>query len=225
MNRLLKMLSSSIGRKLVMAVTGLLLCGFLLVHLAGNILLYVGPDAYNEYAHKLHEQEALLMVGEAGLILLFAAHVFLAIRLTMENRAARRKRYKMKESKIEERFSTVSSENWMFTSGAIVLGFVILHLIDFTFEARTDFAYADFSPYTKAVAILQNPISFAVYLAGSVILGIHLGHGVRSAIQTLGLHHVKYNGLISLASFLFASLVGVGFASFPLWAMLFHRAG
>ncbi len=212
-------LSSSVGKKFVMGVTGLLLCGFLVFHLAGNLLLYVGADAYNHYAHTLHEQKLLVAIAEVGLLVLFAAHIFLAFKTTQENRAARRVEYQTKKSKLQGRMigELVSPEGWMFVSGAIVLAFLILHLSDFRFSLRLQ-GDAGEEPFAKAVRILQDRFSFWVYFLGCLILGVHLGHGFSSAFQSLGIAHPKYNALIRWVGVGFAILVAVGFASFPWWA-------
>ncbi len=219
-NWLVRTLSSTLGKKLVMSLTGLLLCGFLLIHLAGNFLLYVSAEAYNHYAHSLHEQEALIKIGEAGLIVLFVAHIYLAISTTRANRAARRRSYAMKRDKDSIPTGPLHPESWMFISGSIVLLFVILHLVDFTFQVRPDLQYEGKSPYDKAVMILENPLSMAVYLVGSLILGAHLLHGVQSSFQTLGINHPKYNRVIRAASMIFAVVIGLGFASFVVWRLI-----
>ncbi len=219
MSWLLTALSSSIGKKLVMAITGLLLCGFLVVHLAGNFLLYVGSDAYNHYAHALHEQKAALFVAEVGLLLLFLAHLYLAIATARQNRTARRVEYAMKESKLPSRTlaGPVAPENWMFVTGAIVLGFVLVHLADFRFELRNRGA-EDELPHAKAVRLLQDSVSGPVYVVGCIFLGLHLGHGVASSFQTLGLNHPRYNQLLRCFGILFAIVIALGFISFPIWA-------
>jgi succinate dehydrogenase / fumarate reductase cytochrome b subunit len=109
-------------------------------------------------------------------------------------------------------------ETWMFISGAIVLGFLIVHLADFTWELRLRGDTGE-SPFDKAVRILRNPLSFAVYVVGSIILGAHLWHGFASAFQSLGLNNPKYHRLLDRASIVFAIVIGLGFAAFPLWAM------
>ncbi|MEX2286017.1 MAG: succinate dehydrogenase cytochrome b subunit [Planctomycetaceae bacterium] len=227
MKWLVNALSTSVGKKFVMGITGLLLCGFLVVHISGNLLLYAGPAAYNDYANSLHEHEWLLAVAEVGLLLLFLAHIVLAFRTTRENRAARETGYEMKVSKKDnarEFHKLARSDSWMFVSGAVVLAFVLLHLWDFRFEARSDIAYATMQPFEKAVAILQTPLSFSAYIVGSLFLGWHLTHGFASAFQSLGLNHPKFNPLVRWLSLLFAFAVGLGFASFPLWAMFGHSA-
>lgn len=222
---LLRALNSTIGKKFVMAITGLLLCGFLVVHLAGNLLLYVGPEAYNGYASTLHSQEWFVKSAEAGLAVLFFAHLYLAIRTTVDNRHARRHDYVDKETKQSGGIGVFTSST-MFWSGTVLLGFIIWHLIDFTFEARgtvspiDGFAYSDYEHdyFAKAVHLLQNPISAAVYLVGCAALMFHLVHGISSAVQTLGIAHPKWTKVIRTLGIVVAVAFGLGFASFVGWA-------
>ena len=217
-----RLLSSSIGQKFVMAITGLLLCGFLVVHLEGNLLLFVSAEKYNAYAHFLHSQEELLMVAETGLFLLFLAHLYLAFATAWGNSQSRLDQYAMKQSKQPRGNLATSPSAWMFGSGAVILGFVILHLIDMKFLARPDIAYpflderAPNAPYANALAVLSNPISRVVYTLGVLMLGLHLSHGVSSAFQSLGLNHPKYTPLIKWVGRLFAIVIAVGFASLPI---------
>ncbi|MDA0834153.1 MAG: succinate dehydrogenase cytochrome b subunit [Planctomycetota bacterium] len=207
------------GKKFVMAITGLLLCGFLVVHLAGNFLLYVSPEAYNEYAHKLHSQEQLLMVAEVGLFALFIFHIYLAFSLTRDNQQARNVSYARRETKIEVPGPTRRISNWMMATGFVVLGFLILHLADFKFEARS-FDYEGKEPFDKAVMILKNPVTMGLYLAGSIALWVHLTHGFSSAFQSLGLLHPKIKCTIEWIGIIFAGAIGIGFGSFVVWAMI-----
>ena len=210
-----RLLSSSIGQKFVMGVTGLLLCGFLVAHLAGNLLLFVGPKAFNEYAHALHAQWELLIVAEIGLLVLFLAHVYLAIATTYGNTTARNGHYVMKQTKVPGR--VIGANSWMFASGAVVLAFVILHLIDLRFGMRGDLKYLAESdpeaPYQNTMAVLNNPVSRLIYFLGVVVLGAHLSHGFSSAFQSIGLNHPKYMPLIKWGGKIFAVLIAVGFAS------------
>lgn len=223
MSLFLKALSSSVGKKFVMGTTGLLLCGFLVVHLAGNLLLYVGPDAYNKYAHTLHSQGALLLVAEVILYALFLAHIFLAFCTSQENRSARNHRYLVKRSKLDAAPHTTSwpmhPEAWMFTSGAIILFFLIVHLSEFAWEKRLP-GPPDEEPFTKAIRILNNPLTGVVYLVGVVILGIHLWHGFASAFQSLGVTHPRYAAVIKWIGVVFAVVIALGFASFIFFARM-----
>ncbi|MDB4614334.1 succinate dehydrogenase cytochrome b subunit [bacterium] len=227
MSWLLRALSTSIGQKFVMGITGLLLCGFLVAHLGGNFFLFVGADAYNDYAEALHKQEALLKVAEAGLIVLFAVHLYLAFVTTRGNKVARGSRYAMTETKQDVHVVPGGSSSWMFVTGSIVLGFVILHLVDFTFQVRPDIEYSTTSeagdvvartPFEKAKTILSNPVSAVVYLIGCIALGVHLAHGFGSAFQSLGLNHPRYKKIIQTTSVAFGWLIAVGFISFVAWA-------
>ena len=224
MKWLLNALSSSVGRKFVMAITGLLLCGFLVAHLAGNLLLWVSDQAYNDYAHKLHEQALLLAVAETGLFALFIIHIVFAFQLTIGNTLARGTGYANQKAKGEGYgFGFGRPDTWMAISGTLVLGYICLHLIDFKFELRGEGFYNDahgneLLPAAKAEALLKSSTSTIGYLAGIIFLTLHLMHGVPSLFQSLGIYHKKYNGLIKVAGLLFAISMGVGFGSFLLWA-------
>ena len=224
MKWLLNALSSSVGRKFVMAITGLLLCGFLVAHLAGNLLLWVSAEAYNDYAHKLHEQALLLAVAETGLFALFIIHIVLAFRLTIGNNSARGQGYAVQKAKGEgDGFGFGRPDTWMAISGTIVLGYICLHLIDFKFELRGSQFYEDahgneLLPAAKAEALLKTGTSTIGYLAGIVFLTLHLMHGIPSLFQSLGINHKKYNDLIRKSGLLIAVAIGAGFASFLFWA-------
>ncbi len=206
-----------------MGITGLLLCGFLVVHMAGNLLMFVGEDAYNAYAHALHSQEWFVKFAEAGLLLLFLLHLYLAVTLTVNNRDARDKSYAIKHDKDYAEKAPLLASRWMFVSGVIVLGFIILHLWDFTFQLGADDFYVTkdgkaVEPFDKAIAILTQWHVLAVYTLGCLMLGAHLSHGFSSAFRSLGLSHPKYNKLVRNLGYLFAILFGCAFAIFPWWA-------
>ena len=201
-----------------MGVTGLLLCGFLVAHLAGNLLLFVGPKAFNEYAHALHAKRELIAVAELGLLVLFILHVYLAVVTTIGNTTSRNEQYVLKQTKVPGRI--IGANSWMFASGAVVLAFVILHLIDLRFGLRGDVKYVLESdheaPYKNTLAVLSNPISRLVYFVGVIVLGVHLSHGFSSAFQSLGLNHPKYMPLITIIGKVFAVVIALGFVSIVL---------
>ena len=216
MNGIQRALTSSIGRKIVMGLTGLFLFVFVVVHLSGNFLLYVGFQKYNDYANALHST-SLLYVAEAGLYILFLLHIYLAIVLTRMNRAARPEGYALRRSK--QGNTRVTPSAVMFISGAIVLGFLILHLSDFTFLLRLQ-GPPEETKAEKALRILQDPVSAPVYFVGSLLLGWHLWHGFQSTFQSLGLRHPRYTPWVKRFGILFSVLLALGFASFPVWANL-----
>lgn len=222
----LVLLSSSIGQKFVMGITGLLLCGFLIAHLAGNLLMFAGEKWFNDYAHKLHEQWEFLIIAETGLFILFVAHIYLAFATSFGNAKAREEQYAVKQTKVPGR--VIGANTWMFASGAVVLGFVLLHLTDLRLAADginlRGFKYESDNPFANTLMVLKNPISRAVYVVGAIILGIHLSHGFSSAFQSLGLNHPKYMPLIKVLGKVFAVVIAVGFASIALFAPEVWRA-
>ncbi len=231
---IMMLLSSSIGQKFVMGITGLLLCGFLVVHLAGNLLVYVGADAYNKYAKELHSM-MLLPVAETGLFLLLFAHIALAFKLTRDNQRARQISYQETQSKIQEKPSPFSqtpmgnTSGWMFISGSIILIFLVIHMIDMKlhwnpsvdYTVETPVGVVEASPYSVIVQVLSS-FTAPIYIIGTIVLGFHLSHGFWSAFQSLGLNHPKYTPLIKKLAILFAAVIAIGFASLPIWGLFIH---
>lgn len=216
-------LKSSVGRKFVMGLTGLFLCFFLVVHLSGNLLLYVGPEVYDDYAHKLHGVFGeFLLISQVLLYLAFALHIWLAITLTISNRAARASGYAMKQSKVEGRVLQPGGwtpDNTMMITGLVVFAFLAVHLGDFKFETWWGEDLEKMEPFAKAVVILAEPSRWIIYGLGSIVLGIHVSHGLASAFQSLGLNHPKYTPTVRFASVIFGIIVALGFGTLPL---LFH---
>ena len=219
-NWLIRALSTSVGQKLVMGATGLLLCGFLTVHLVGNLLLFQGAEHYNKYAHKLHDNE-LLPVAEAGLLVLFLLHILLAFTTASGNTAARPVGYREKQTKLNGSL-LIQPHNYMFLTGVIVLGFLLLHLSDMRLaEWKIRLPYEEgMTPADHALLVLRDPISATVYILGSLVLGYHLLHGFQSAFKSLGLNHPKYTPYIEKFGVLFAIVIGLGFASLPAYFFL-----
>lgn len=224
-NWLLRGLGSSVGQKLILGLTGLGLCGFLVVHLSGNLLMYRGEEHYNDYARFLHANE-LLPLAEVGLLVLFLLHIYLALTTTRDNTAARPIPYAMKESKLEHQAAQFAPHNTMLFTGLIVLIFLIVHLLDMRFEAFGQMMFGGFSsrfvtpegetPFAHAIRVLHDPVSAGVYLIGSLFVGYHVWHGFQSAFRSLGLSHPKYTPFLKQLSFVFAVAMAIGFASLPL---------
>ncbi len=219
MNWLKAFLTSSVGRKFLMGITGLFLCFFLVVHLSGNLLLYVGAEAYNDYAHKLHSNEELLMIAETLLFGAFAVHIYLAFVLTIENKKARSKSYALKETKIEGRSirAALSPDNTMFITGFIALLFLIVHIYDFKLDGWN---LGEENPAGKAMFVVSHFSRLVIYLLGCVALGYHVSHGLGSGFQSIGFNHPKYTPFIQIVSKLFGIVVAIGFGSFPIMGQL-----
>lgn len=218
MSWLFRALGSSVGRKLVMGATGLFLCFFITVHLAGNTLLFAGAASYDHYAHTLHSQPELLLLAELGLYTALFLHIYLAIRLTLDNKAARNKTYRMNEDKRDGRMIVpwLAPEKWMLFSGLVILIFSVVHVADFKMGIGWGSDFDSLTPYEQAEAILASGLRKVLYVAGCVVLGFHVGHGFQSAWQSLGVNHPKINGFLKAASIAFGIIVAVGFSSFPI---------
>lgn len=207
---------STVGRKVIMAVTGFILFGFVLGHLAGNLLLYKGPEAIRDYALFLRSflHGAGLWIARAGLLVSAVLHVWAATSLTLQSRAARPVAYR----KWEARDSTYASRT-MRWSGVIVLVFIVYHLMHFTFgTAHPDFR--ELQPYHNVVAGFKVvPVSL-FYIFAMVLLGLHLDHGFWSMLRTLGLGHPRYARYARLAAAGFAIIIVVGNVSFPIAVLM-----
>jgi succinate dehydrogenase cytochrome b subunit len=201
-------LRSSIGEKSLMALTGLALVGFLIVHLAGNLTLFADEEgaAFDRYAKGL-EDSPLLLVAELGLALLFLAHIALALRTSFENREARSERYAIRTS-LGKRTLASSS---MLVTGVVILVFLVIHLLDFRLRERAPDGLA-----AMVVRRLSTPLGAGIYLLGVAAVGLHLSHAVRSALQSLGLNHSRYNLLMTRGGLALALILFAGFASFPI---------
>lgn len=210
MRRLLSLFGSSIAQKALVAVTGLCLVLYLIVHLVGNLFIYGGPDGLNAYAEKLHRLGGLVLVIELALLVLFAIHIAMTLRLTAANSAARGDvHYSVLASKRDER-TPASASKLMMVSGSVVLLFLVVHLFDFRVNVPEDLGGA-------VIATLQVPWKAALYIAGSLFIGWHLFHGIQSAFLSLGLRHPRLTPAIEKVGLLLAIILGLGFASIPLF--------
>ena len=192
--------SSSLGRKYLMAITGLFLCSFLLIHLIGNVTLFTDPVQFNEYT-RFMSSNPLIRVMEIVLVVGFLAHIIDAIMLTKANKTAQPVKYAMDKKK-----STWYSRN-MGLTGTIILAFLILHLQSFWYGYKfgdvamtLDSSGTDIKDmYTMVVAAFSQSWYSAIYVVAMILLGTHLNHGFQSAFQSMGLRHKKYTPAIKKA--------------------------
>lgn len=211
-------LASSVGKKMVMGLTGLLLVGFLFAHLKGNLTLLEDPGgpAFDDYVTFLQGFGPLLLISEVGLALLFLAHIYLAFRLTLENVQARKQRYAVRSTRGAATFGSLS----MFYTGALILGFLLKHLYDFRFDGR----FLE-DPDGLVKATLSQPGNAIIYLVASLVLGLHLSHGFRSALQSLGINHPSWNVWLQRLGVALAIFFALGFAAFPIYYLFFSGDG
>ncbi len=209
------LLKSSIGKKGLMAVTGLALFGFVVMHLLGNLQVYLpNKHALTEYGHLIKSKPALLWAARLGLLALVLAHVATAIKLTLENKAARPVNYAVKRWREAD-----YAARTMMISGPLILFYVVYHLLHFT----TGHAHPNFNPddvYANVITGFQNKPAAIVYIVAMMMLTQHLSHGLWSLCQTLGLNHPKYTPTLRFASVAVATAIGVGYISIPVSVMI-----
>jgi succinate dehydrogenase / fumarate reductase cytochrome b subunit len=208
MNWLMQTLSSSIGKKLLMALTGLSFLGFLAAHLAGNLTIYAGPDAFNAYADKLQSLGPVLRVAEAVLLTFFTIHVVTGAFLFLQNLTARPARYAVSRNPGGK---TLGSATMPYT-GLLILLFVVFHLLNFTFVDKTGTTV-----FQIVATSFQNPVYVGLYVLAMLIVALHVSHGFWSFFQTLGLNHPKYMPLVSGAGIILSLVFGIGFGFLPIY--------
>ncbi|MDP4658431.1 MAG: succinate dehydrogenase cytochrome b subunit [Opitutales bacterium] len=203
---------SSIGKKVVMALTGLVLAGFVLGHMTGNLLMFKSPEAINAYAKWLHDNVAMLWTARTVLILSVIAHIWAGIQLTLENRAARAGGPAVDAT----RRATFASRTMPY-SGVVILGFVVFHLLHFTLKmvALGDVSYGP-DVYKMVVAGFSCKTVAVFYIISMLLLCLHLSHGVSSVFQTLGLRNERWRGRLDFLALAYAWIVALGFISIPL---------
>jgi len=207
---------SALGKKAVMALTGLVFWGFVLGHMVGNLKLFLGAEAINHYAEFLREvgeplvpRGTLLWIARLVLIASLVLHVHAAVALTALNRRARPQGY----SKHAMQNSSFAART-MRWSGFALLGFVVYHLMHFTFgNAHPDFVPGDV--YHNLVVGFSSGLVVAVYVVAMILLGMHLVHGLWSLFQSLGWNHPRYNPWRRVFAVVFALVITLGFIAVP----------
>ena len=209
-------LSSTVGSKLLVGITGLILFGFLILHLAGNLILFAGPEAFNHYSHKLISNP-LVYPAEIGLVLIFLLHAYKTIRLTLVSRAARPQGYVMKRrAEYTSRKSLASTT--MIVSGLFLLVFVPIHVKTFKFGAYYDSAEAGVRDLNRLVfEIFSRPGYVVFYVIAMIVVGFHLWHGVSSTVQTIGIDTRRVTPVVRRIGWASAIIIAVGFIAIPLW--------
>jgi succinate dehydrogenase / fumarate reductase cytochrome b subunit len=212
-------LSSSIGTKIVIALTGLLLVVYLILHLAGNVLVFAGRDLFNEYSHALLSNP-LLPAVEIGLALVIVIHAYRTVRMWLDNQRARPARYAVKKRAGHTSRKSLASST-MILSGLVTLLFIVIHVNAFRIAPKALVPGTEIADlYTHEMRIFANPLTVAFYVLSSMLVGLHLRHGVASALQSLGIEHPRYTKRMLLAGTVLAVVLAAGFAVIPIWAYL-----
>jgi succinate dehydrogenase / fumarate reductase cytochrome b subunit len=211
--------SSTLGKKAVMAVTGLIGFGFVIAHLLGNLQFYLGPEALNAYGAKLRELGLLLQVARGVLLLAVLAHITAAFQLWLQNRRARPSRY-VKWSPTKSSYASRT----MILSGPILFFFIVYHLMHLTWGvAHPDYRHLPSGTpevYHNVVVGFSQPLAAAAYVIAMGFLGLHLVHGVWSMFQSIGLSHPRYTPLVRNFATVATALIVLGNISIPISVLL-----
>lgn len=212
-------LGSTVGKKYLMGITGLIWAGFVLAHMAGNLLIFVSHDAYNSYGHALTSGN-IIYIAEVVLVLALIVHVYTAISLTIHNRTAKEQKYAVAASG-KKKVSLASRT--MAIQGSLILFFIINHLITFKYGTHytTTVQGVEMRDLARLMAeVFNNPGYVAWYIVCLILLGFHLSHGVGSTFQSLGLMEGTYRGVWKKLSCAYAIVVALGFIAQPTYLFL-----
>jgi succinate dehydrogenase / fumarate reductase cytochrome b subunit len=229
MSAILRFVGSTIGRKILMAVTGFILSGFVLIHMLGNLQFFIGPEAINMYAHHLQTLPAPILWGFRAVILLsVVVHVTMAIWLAHDKASTRPDPYEMKKT-----LKATFASRTMLIGGIILLAFIVFHILHFTVKVLP-------SPYAPSeYLVTENGLTYGIpnvyemmlhgfkttwisifYVVGMGALCLHLSHGISSMFQTVGLRNEKWRYPLNALAFIYGLGVFIGFASIPLSVLL-----
>src|SRR6266702_1428154 len=226
MNFTAHMLKSSLGKKYIMAVSGFMLFLFVLGHLAGNLQIFLGPEAINRYGHFLQSNPELIWPARVFLLLMVVLHLWAAVKLSLENKAARPVPY----AQYQPVGSSYASRT-MLMSGTIILVFVVYHLLHFTAQVQyinlTGQNFVDFvDPERRHDIFKMMVVGFskgwvsAFYVLGMALLCLHLSHGTSSMFQSLGWNNESYRPFLDKASRGLALVIFLGYTSIPVAILL-----
>ncbi|MEQ9318675.1 MAG: succinate dehydrogenase cytochrome b subunit [Polyangiaceae bacterium] len=209
----LTLTSTTVGKKIVMAVSGTILFGFSLVHMIGNLQMFAGADAINGYHALLYSMPLFLWGARAVLLLAVTAHIASAVALTAQNRAARDVAYRR-----QHHVATNYAARTMFVGG-VLLGLYLVYHVGHTvlgFTAGLGYQHSATDLYANQIATYQHPWAVALNVAMALVFGSHVYHGAWSVLQSLGINHKRYNAPLRRGAMALAIVICAGFVSVPL---------
>jgi succinate dehydrogenase / fumarate reductase cytochrome b subunit len=219
MSPLRNVFSSSVGTKLLIGATGLLLFLYLILHLAGNLLIFAGQNTFNGYSHSLISNPLTIPV-EIALLVIFLLHIYKTIRNYLRNQSARPVRYQMKRWADHTSRKSVSSTTMIWT-GLVILFFVVIHLRQFKYGAWYEIGNPPIRDlYRTEIEVFGSAAWVTFYAIAVVLVGFHLRHGISSAFQSLGIDHPVYTKRLIAIGTILAVLIAGGFAIIPIWVAL-----
>jgi succinate dehydrogenase / fumarate reductase cytochrome b subunit len=210
--------SSSVGTKILIGVTGLALFIYLVVHIAGNLMVFFGPAVFNKYAYTL-EGNPLIPIIEIGLLAIFLVHVYKAVRNFLRNQQARPVAYVQKRYAGPPSRKTIASST-MIASGLWLLIFIVIHVKAFRYGTEYPWPEGGRDLYRLEMENFANPLTVAFYVLSMLAVGSHLYHGIASGFQSLGADEPRWTPRVLAASKVIAVLIAGGFAVIAVWAYL-----
>lgn len=202
---------SNVGKKVLMALSGIILTLYVVAHLLGNLQVYLGSAVIDRYAHFLHSNEGLLWTARIVLLAAVGVHAVAGIQLWFRKREARPIAYRAKEN-----IQASAASRTMIITGLVIAAFVVYHVMDLTLGVFLGSNYVDLSPAHNVPASFSNPVSAVLYIVAMTALGFHLWHGVYSMFQSLGLSNRRLTPTVQRFAAGIAVIVTLGFASIPL---------
>lgn len=193
-----------------MAISGLALFGFVVVHLIGNLQIFLGPDVFNAYARSLRHLPALVWSTRVVLLVIVVLHIWVSLQLAVGKSEARPVGYQKHQSA-----GSMYASRTMYMSGPIIAAFVVYHLLQFTFGVGGT-AFEQFDAYGNVINGFRVPVVSGFYVVAIALLCVHLRHGLWSIFQTLGFHHERYLRRIKSIAGLIAFAIFLGFVSIPI---------
>jgi succinate dehydrogenase / fumarate reductase cytochrome b subunit len=209
-----------VGTKIVIGITGFALFLYLVVHIAGNLMVFFGPAFFNRYAYTL-ESNPLLPIVELGLLAVFLIHIYKTIRMFFSNQQARPVRYEMKKRAGRPSRKSLASST-MIVSGLWLLAFVVVHVKAFRYGVEHEWPAGGRDLYRLEMENLSNPFVVGFYVLSMVVVGSHLWHGAASALQSLGFDHPVWTPRLLATGKVFAVLIAGGFMVIAVWVYLQH---
>lgn len=219
----MNLFTSTVGRKILMAVTGLMLVGFITVHLLGNLSVFAGADGINAYAKGLHDLGPLVWLFRLAMLGLFAVHITFGVQLYLENKAANPEQYA-----VQKTLRTTFSAKTMVFTGLIILAFLIYHLLHFTVQVTNPEISASHLPldaamrpdvFSMVVLSFQKVFISVIYIIAMVALLLHLSHGVSSWVQTLGWSTGPSQDKVTVVGKMLAIVYGLAYIAIPLFIL------
>lgn len=209
---------TSVGSKILIGLTGFGLVLYLVVHIAGNALVFLGPDTFNAYSDQLLKNPLVVPI-ELGLLVVFLVHIYKTARITLTNRAARPVQYQVKRNAGPPSRKTRASST-MILSGFWLLVFVVIHVRTFKYGPEYDAGGGMRDLYRLEMENFSHPLVVTFYVLSMYVVGSHLWHGASSAFQSLGLAHRRWTSRMLTIGKTFAVVVAGGFAMIAVWAFV-----